>query len=83
MTVAASGFHKIGQVGSGQIAVYKTADAIATVIGANYFGAIAKDVNLQSGDVIIVVDTNVPTVDVLIINAVDQDAETNTVVNGT
>ncbi len=85
MTVALSGLTQIATINGGANSrfTYHTADAIATVVAANYFGTIAKDANLRSGDIIEVVDTATPTVDVIVINAVDQDAETNTVVNGT
>lgn len=66
--------------GNGQsVYLYKSADAILTVTGANYFNAAAEQMRL--GDVIIAVDTNVKTVDLLMVSSADYAAAV-TVVNG-
>jgi len=43
--------------------LYKTVDPILTVVGSGYFDLAAEVVN--EGDAIIVIDTNVPTIDVV------------------
>jgi hypothetical protein len=59
---------------------YKTVDAIATVIGSGYFNSFTDQ--LRNGDIIFVSDTNVPTVDMIVVSSAD-NATTVTTVNGT
>jgi hypothetical protein len=60
--------------------IYKTVEAIATVAGSGYFSNYSDEV--RNGDVIIVVDTNVPTIDVLTVTSAD-NATPVTTLNGT
>jgi hypothetical protein len=60
--------------------IYKTVDAILTVVGSGYFNAHTDE--LRNGDVIIVTDTNAPTIDVIVVTSVD-NAATVTTANGT
>jgi hypothetical protein len=60
--------------------IYKTVEAIATVAGSGYFNNWTDE--LRNGDVIIVSDTNVPTIDVLTVTSAD-NAATVTTLNGT
>lgn len=60
--------------------IYKTEDAIATVAASGYFNSFTDE--LRKGDVIIVSDTNVPTIDMLTVSSAD-NAATVTTVNGT
>lgn len=71
--------YKIGG-GNPQLFIYKSADAIATVAASGYFNGATDD--LKNGDVIIAVDTNVGTVDVLMVSSAT-GAATVTTVNGT
>ncbi len=66
--------------GTSTLWLYKTVDPIATVIGSGYFNPYAELV--KNGDVIIVSDTNVPTIDVLAVTSAD-GASTVTTLNGT
>ena len=68
------------QLGTITLWVYKTVEAIATVIGSGYFNPHYEHFN--NGDVIIVSDTNVPTIDVITISSAS-GASTVTTVNGT
>ncbi len=70
------------QIGGGnpQLFIYKSTDAIATVAASGYFNGATDD--LKNGDVIIAVDTNVGTVDVLMVSSAT-GAATVTTVNGT
>lgn len=68
------------QGGTVTLWIYKSVDAVATVIGSGYFNDHAELV--KNGDVIIAVDTNVGTVDVLTVSSAD-GATTVTTVNGT
>jgi|13_taG_2_1085334.scaffolds.fasta_scaffold55983_2 hypothetical protein len=65
---------------------YKTTDAIGTVAGSGYFNNTYDSQTgrgeLNLGDVIISVDTDAVTVDVLVVNSAD-NASTVTTVNGT
>ena len=84
MALDATQLFRVAQWGPGNsLFVYLTTDAIATVIVANYFGPAAKDHNIKEHDLIVAIDTDATTVDLLVVSAVDQDAQTNTVVNGT
>lgn len=47
--------------GKGQIWVYQSADALATVVAANYITN-AKDLGMQVGDVVMVDDTVTPAI---------------------
>jgi hypothetical protein len=61
--------------------IHKTGvDAIATAAASGYFNTVTD--NLKQGDVIIHVDTNVPTVDVLMVSSAT-GAATVTTTNGT
>lgn len=68
------------QGGTCTLWIYKSADAIATVAGSGYFNDHYQLLN--NGDVIIAVDTNVPTIDVLTITS-GSGASTVTTLNGT
>jgi hypothetical protein len=68
------------QGGTVTLWLYSTVDAIATVIGSGYFNSYTNYIN--KGDVIIVSDTNVPTIDVITVSSANQ-AATVTTVNGT
>ena len=68
------------QGGTCTLWIYKTVEAIATVAASGYFNNYAGKLN--NGDVIIVCDTNVPTIDVCTVTSAD-DAATVTVLNGT
>lgn len=65
--------------GANQIHHYKSADPIATVIGANYFNAITD--RLKKGDVIFSYDNNLDTIDMLVVTS-ETGAAVVTVVNG-
>jgi hypothetical protein len=67
-------------IGTVRLWVYKTVEAIATVAGSGYFNAKTND--LRNGDIIFVTDTNVPTVDMLVVTSAD-NAATVTTLNGT
>jgi hypothetical protein len=60
--------------------IYKTVEAIATVAGSGYFNSYTDE--LRNGDIILVSDTNVPTIDVLTVTSAD-NAATVTTLNGT
>jgi carbamoylphosphate synthase small subunit len=79
VTYARSNLHRIGGAIPG-LSIYKSADAIATTAASGYFNSATNE--LYQGDVIILVDTNVGTVDVAMVSSADQ-AATVTVVNGT
>jgi hypothetical protein len=66
--------------GTCTIWVYKTVEAIATVAGSGYFNNWTNE--LRNGDIIFVSDTNVPTVDMLVVTSAD-NAATVTTLNGT
>jgi len=68
------------QVGTVTLWVYKTADAIATIVASGYFNGVSDLLN--NGDVIIASDTNVPTIDMLTVTSAD-GAATVTTLNGT
>jgi len=68
------------QAGTTTLWLYKTTDALATIVGSGYFSAHVDE--LRNGDVIIAVDTNVPTIDVLTVTSAD-NATPVTVLNGT
>lgn len=70
----------LGHFGTQRMWLYRSSDAIATVIGANYFDAHAE--LMRNGDVIIAVDVNLNTVDLLMVSSAD-GASTITVANGT
>jgi len=59
MAYSASGLHRIGGASGVNLWIYQTADAIATVNSAGYFNSSANMLNVR--DLIIVMDTNVPT----------------------
>lgn len=60
--------------------IYKTTDALATVIASGYFNSWTDE--LRNGDIILVADTNVPTIDMLTVTSAD-NAATVTTLNGT
>lgn len=62
-----------------QMFTYHTEDPIATVAGAGYFNQAIIDYNLTTGDIIFVVDTNTPTVDMVVATVTGSTA---TVTNG-
>ena len=67
--------------GVAQVHLYVSAtDAIATVVGSGYFNTITN--RLKNGDIIIVSDTNVPTIDVFAVTSAT-GAATVTTLNGT
>jgi len=68
------------QSGTCTLWIYKTVEAIATVIASGYFNDWTN--HLRNGDVIIVSDTNVPTIDMIVVSSAD-NAATVTTVNGT
>tara|TARA_B100000073_G_C23570825_1_gene508073 strand:- start:500 stop:763 length:264 start_codon:yes stop_codon:yes gene_type:complete len=59
MAYSASGLHRIGGASGVNLWIYQTTDAIATVNSAGYFNDSANMLNVR--DLIIVMDTNVPT----------------------
>lgn len=76
---AASGMNRL-HAGTCTLWIYKTADAIATVAASGYFNSFTDE--LRKGDIILVSDTNVPTVDMLVVTSAD-NAATVTTLNGT
>ena len=68
------------QIGTCTLWIYKTVEAIATVIGSGYFNNNSDHFN--NGDIILVSDTNVPTIDLITVSSAD-GAATVTTVNGT
>jgi len=79
MAFDATAFHTITG-GATQLHIYKHTDAVATVAGSGYFNDLAN--RLKNGDVIIVSDTNVPTIDMLTVTSAT-GATTVTTLNGT
>lgn len=59
MAYAASGLHRMAGASGVNLWIYQTADAIATVNTSGYFNDAANMLNVR--DLIIVMDTNVPT----------------------
>ena len=59
MAYSESGLHRIGGASGVNLWIYQTTDAIATVNSAGYFNDSANMLNVR--DLIIVMDTNVPT----------------------
>lgn len=49
--------------------VYRSADPIATVIGAGYFSD-GADKGMQLNDYVIVIDDNVPTLDIMLVTTI-------------
>jgi len=69
------------QGGTVTLWLYKSiTDTIATMATSGYFDPVAELV--RNGDIIIAVDTNVPTIDVLLVSSADGAAVVTTV-NGT
>jgi len=69
------------QGGTVTLWLYKSVtDTVATMVTSGYFDPVAELV--RNGDIIIMVDTNVPTIDVVLVSSAD-GASTVTVVNGT
>lgn len=66
-------------VGVNNLFIYINTDAIATVAAADYFLDFYSQ--LREGDVIIAIDTNVNTIDMLMVSA--SSSSTVTTVNGT
>ncbi len=73
-------FFKTIVAGVNQIHHYQSADAIAAVTGANYFNGVSG--RCKKGDIIMVYDNNLNTVDMLVVTS-ETHAPTVTVVNGT
>lgn len=61
--------------------VYRSADAVATVIAAGYIND-GNDKGVQINDCVVVVDDNVPTIDVTLVTAVAANGDV-TLLNGT
>lgn len=61
--------------------IYRSADAIATVIAAGYIDD-GNDKGVQVNDTIIVIDDNVPTIDLCLVTAVAANGDV-TLLNGT
>jgi len=59
MAYSSSGLHRIGGASGVNLWIYQTTDAVATVNSAGYFNDSASMLNVR--DLIIVMDTNVPT----------------------
>ena len=59
MAYSSSGLHRIGGASGVNLWIYQTTDAVATVNSAGYFNDSANMLNVR--DLIIVMDTNVPT----------------------
>lgn len=68
------------QVGTCTLWIYKTVEALATVIADDYFNAYTGE--LRNGDIIIISDVTVPTIDMAVVTSAD-NAATVTVLNGT
>jgi len=68
------------QVGTCTLWIYKTIEAVGDVDASGYFNDISDLLN--NGDVIIVSDTNVPTIDVCVVTSAD-GASPVTILNGT
>ena len=64
------------QVGTCTLWVYKTVETIATVAGSGYFDPHAELV--KNGDVIIVSDVTVPTIDMIVVTSADGAAVVTT-----
>lgn len=80
MAFAAANFHRISNNPDQSLYLYNTTDAIATIAGSGYFNSVSAELRL--GDVIIAVDSDAVTVDVLVVSSAD-GASTVTTVNGT
>ena len=68
------------QVGTCTLWIYKTVDAVGDVDASGYFNDFSD--LIQNGDVIIVSDTNVPTIDLCVVTSADA-ASPVTILNGT
>ncbi len=69
------------QGGTVTLWLYKSVtDSLATMIASGYFDPVAELV--RNGDIIIICDTNVPTIDMVTVTSAD-GASTVTVLNGT
>lgn len=79
MALDATGFATV-HGGVTQLHIYKTTDPILTVVGSGYFNNITN--RLKQGDVILVSDTNVPTIDAIVVTSAT-GAATVTTLNGT
>ncbi len=66
--------------GSVQVYAYETTDAIATVTASAYFDSVADE--LKKGSIILVSDTNVGTVDMIVVTSASGVTPVTTV-NGT
>lgn len=82
MALTATTLYRSAIFGANSQFHYVTNDTLATVAAANYFGPAAKDNNIRKGDIIIVSGDldGTEACQVYMVDAVDQDAETNTVV---
>ena len=63
------------------IHIYRSADPILTVIGAGYISD-GNDKGIQVNDIVLVVDDNVPTIDVCLVTVVAATGDV-TMINGT
>lgn len=79
MALNAANMARIAHANGNDVYLYKTTDAILTVVGNGYFDGYDNN-RLAEGDVIICVDTNVNTIDLLVVSVGGADV---TVVNGT
>ena len=61
--------------------IYRSADAIATVIAAGYIDD-GNDKGIQVNDIVLVVDDNVPTIDLCLVTVVAANGDV-TLLNGT
>lgn len=66
---------------SAAVHIYRSADAIATVIAAGYIDD-GGDKGVRVNDIVLVVDDNVPTVDVCLVTVVAANGDV-TMINGT
>lgn len=68
------------QVGTITLWIYKTVESVATVVASGFFNPVSDLLN--NGDIIIISDTNVPTIDMAVVTSAD-GAATVTLLNGT
>lgn len=67
------------------IFIYRSADTVVTVIAAGYIDD-AFDKGLQVNDTVIIIDDNVPTIDLALVTVVDVSSNASgdaTLINGT
>ena len=66
---------------SGALHIYRSADPIATVIAAGYIDD-GNEKKIQVNDIVLVIDDNVPTIDLCLVTAVAANGDV-TLLNGT